>query len=67
MSAILRRADTYRAFEIRPNEGNYFACIVDPVADGSHGIDFTAIVEIEIRRQKCEQRIELVICGRGGN
>jgi mannose-6-phosphate isomerase-like protein (cupin superfamily) len=46
MSAILRRADSYRAFEIRPDDGNYFACIVDPVADGGHGIDFTAIVEI---------------------
>jgi len=46
MSAILRRAESYRAFEIRPNDVSYFACIVDPVADGSHGIDFTAIVEI---------------------
>ncbi len=46
MATILRRAETYRAYKIKAEDTNYFACIVDPIADADRGIDFTAIVEI---------------------
>lgn len=46
MPAIVRRAETYRAYKSRPDATSYFACIVDPVLDAGAGSDFTAMVEI---------------------
>ena len=40
---VARRADLLRAFRIAPDSSNYFACLFDPLADGT---TFTLVVEI---------------------
>lgn len=40
---IARRAADLVAFRISPNDSNYFACMLDPLADG---VSFTLVVEI---------------------
>lgn len=40
---IGRRAADLEAFRIAPDDTNYFACLLDPVADG---VGFTLVVEI---------------------
>jgi hypothetical protein len=46
MPAVIRRAESYRAFKMRPDSKNYFACLIDPAAPSPHGVDFAAMVEI---------------------
>jgi quercetin dioxygenase-like cupin family protein len=41
--AVLKRAGTWQAFRIAPTDSNYFACLLDPLADG---VSFTLVVEI---------------------
>lgn len=41
--AIAKRAAELKAFRISPNDSNYFACMLDPLADG---VSFTLVVEI---------------------
>ena len=41
--AITKRAAELQAFRIAPNDSNYFACLLDPLADG---VSFTLVVEI---------------------
>ena len=41
--AIARHAADLRAFRISPTDSNYFACMLDPLADG---VSFTLVVEI---------------------
>lgn len=41
--AIAKRAADLQAFRISPNDSNYFACLLDPLADG---VSFTMVVEI---------------------
>lgn len=43
MSAILKRAADLRGFRIAPDDSNYFACLLDPIADGA---GFTLVVEV---------------------
>lgn len=43
MAAILKRAADLRGFRIAPGDSNYFACLLDPIADGA---GFTLVVEI---------------------
>ena len=40
---IARRASELQAFRIAPTDTNYFACLLDPLADG---VSFTMVVEI---------------------
>lgn len=40
---IARRAAELKAFRIAPGDSNYFACLFDPLADGT---SFTLVVEI---------------------
>lgn len=40
---IGRRAEELRGFRIAPGDTNYFACLLDPLADG---VSFTLVVEI---------------------
>ncbi len=40
---IGKRAAELRGFRISPNDSNYFACLLDPLADGE---SFTLVVEI---------------------
>jgi mannose-6-phosphate isomerase-like protein (cupin superfamily) len=40
---IARRVSELKAFRISPGDSNYFACILDPLADG---VSFTLVVEI---------------------
>ncbi len=40
---IAKRAADLRAFRIAPGDSNYFACMLDPLADG---VTFTMVVEI---------------------
>jgi mannose-6-phosphate isomerase-like protein (cupin superfamily) len=40
---IGKRAAALRGFRITPNDSNYFACLLDPLADG---VSFTLVVEI---------------------
>ena len=40
---IAKRAADLQAFRIAPNDSNYFACMLDPLADG---VSFTLVVEI---------------------
>jgi len=40
---IAKRAADLRGFRIAPNDTNYFACLLDPLADG---VSFTLVVEI---------------------
>lgn len=40
---IGKRAADLRGFRIAPNDTNYFACLLDPLADG---VSFTLVVEI---------------------
>ena len=42
-SSIAKRAADLKAFRIAPNDSNYFACMLDPLADG---VSFTLVVEI---------------------
>jgi mannose-6-phosphate isomerase-like protein (cupin superfamily) len=42
-AAIARRASELQAFRIAPGDSNYFACMLDPLADG---VSFTLVVEI---------------------
>jgi mannose-6-phosphate isomerase-like protein (cupin superfamily) len=42
-ASIAKRAADLRAFRISPNDSNYFACMLDPLADG---VSFTLVVEI---------------------
>ncbi len=46
MPAVIRRAESYRAFKVRPEAENYFACLVDPAAPSRNGVEFAAMVEI---------------------
>ncbi len=41
--AIARSAGELKAFRISPGDSNYFACMLDPLADG---VSFTLVVEI---------------------
>jgi mannose-6-phosphate isomerase-like protein (cupin superfamily) len=41
--AIAKRAGELKAFRIAPGDSNYFACMLDPLADG---VSFTLVVEI---------------------
>jgi mannose-6-phosphate isomerase-like protein (cupin superfamily) len=41
--AIAKRAAELQAFRISPGDSNYFACLLDPLADG---VAFTMVVEI---------------------
>ena len=41
--AIAKRAAEVQAFRISPDDSNYFACLLDPLADG---VSFTLVVEI---------------------
>jgi len=41
--AVIRRAGDWQAFRIAPSDSNYFACLLDPLADG---VSFTLVVEI---------------------
>jgi mannose-6-phosphate isomerase-like protein (cupin superfamily) len=41
--SIARRAADVQAFRIAPGDSNYFACLLDPLADG---VSFTLVVEI---------------------
>lgn len=41
--ASVRRAAELRGFRIAPGDTNYFACLLDPLADG---VAFTLVVEI---------------------
>jgi mannose-6-phosphate isomerase-like protein (cupin superfamily) len=41
--SIIRRAGDWQAFRIAPDDSNYFACLLDPLADG---VSFTLVVEI---------------------
>ncbi|WP_237213849.1 cupin domain-containing protein [Falsiroseomonas oryziterrae] len=40
---IGKRAGDLRGFRIAPDDTNYFACLLDPIADG---VSFTLVVEI---------------------
>ena len=40
---ITKRASELQAFRISPSDSNYFACMLDPLADG---VSFTLVVEI---------------------
>ena len=40
---LLKRAGELKAFRISPRDTNYFACLLDPIADGAA---FTWVVEI---------------------
>ncbi|WP_240655160.1 cupin domain-containing protein [Rhodovarius crocodyli] len=40
---LLKRAGELKAFRISPRDTNYFACLLDPIADGA---GFTWVVEI---------------------
>jgi mannose-6-phosphate isomerase-like protein (cupin superfamily) len=42
-TSIARRAADLQAFRISPTDSNYFACLLDPLADG---VSFTLVVEI---------------------
>ncbi len=42
-SSIAKRAADLTAFRIAPGDSNYFACMLDPLADG---VSFTLVVEI---------------------
>ena len=42
-AAIAKRAADLQAFRISPTDSNYFACLLDPLADG---VSFTLVVEI---------------------
>jgi mannose-6-phosphate isomerase-like protein (cupin superfamily) len=42
-AVIAKRADELRGFRISPDDSNYFACLLDPLADG---VSFTLVVEI---------------------
>jgi mannose-6-phosphate isomerase-like protein (cupin superfamily) len=42
-SVIGKRAAELRGFRISPGDSNYFACLLDPLADG---VSFTLVVEI---------------------
>jgi mannose-6-phosphate isomerase-like protein (cupin superfamily) len=41
--SIAKRAADLKAFRIAANDSNYFACMLDPLADG---VSFTLVVEI---------------------
>ena len=41
--SIAKRASDLQAFRIAPTDSNYFACMLDPLADG---VSFTLVVEI---------------------
>lgn len=43
LPALARKAGTWQAFRIAPDDTNYFACLLDPLADG---VSFTLVVEI---------------------
>ncbi len=42
-SVVAKRPSDLKAYKISPHDTNYFACLVDPVAEG---VPFTFIVEI---------------------
>lgn len=42
-ASIAKRAANLQAFRIAPTDSNYFACMLDPLADG---VSFTLVVEI---------------------
>ncbi len=42
-TAIAKRASELQGFRIAPGDSNYFACLLDPIADG---VGFTLVVEI---------------------
>ncbi len=43
VAAIAKRAADLQGFRIAPDDSNYFACLLDPLADG---VAFTLVVEI---------------------
>ncbi len=43
MPVTLKRATDLRGFRIAPGDSNYFACLLDPIADGA---GFTLVVEV---------------------
>jgi mannose-6-phosphate isomerase-like protein (cupin superfamily) len=42
-AAIAKHAHEIKGFRISPNDSNYFACLLDPLADG---VSFTLVIEI---------------------
>lgn len=46
MPAVIRRAESYRAFKPRPEAESYFACLVDPAEPIRDVVEFGAMVEI---------------------
>lgn len=59
MPAVIRRAESYRAFKLRPEAENYFACLVDPAERSRNATAFAAMVEIYPHRGSLQS-------GRGG-
>ncbi|MCU0888912.1 MAG: cupin domain-containing protein [Rubritepida sp.] len=43
MGAVVKRGGELQGFRIAPGDSNYFACLLDPIADGAR---FTLVVEI---------------------
>ncbi len=43
MLAVVKRAADLRGFRIAPGDSNFFACLLDPIADGA---SFTLVVEV---------------------
>ena len=43
MQPLVKRAADLRGFRIAPGDSNYFACLLDPIADGAA---FTLVVEV---------------------
>jgi mannose-6-phosphate isomerase-like protein (cupin superfamily) len=42
-AAIAKHASEFQGFRISPGDSNYFACLLDPLADG---VSFTLVIEI---------------------
>jgi len=43
LAALAKHAASLEAFRISPDDTNYFACLLDPLADG---VSFTLVIEI---------------------
>ena len=72
MPAVIRRAETYRAFKLRPEAENYFACLVDPAEPSRSTAAFAAMVEIyphrgsiQTARDNDGQELLFVLKGKG--
>jgi len=72
MPAVIRRAESYRAFKLRPDAENYFACLVDPAEPSRNAAAFAAMVEIypcrgsvASERDSDAQELTFVLKGKG--